>query len=82
MGTQTAEATVPVLDAPQILPALNWLLTENLTLDSKGRAQGAIDSRAATTGEIPDPSSTSGRSRARSRRGGRRWSCSRRRCSA
>ena len=56
MGTQTAEATVPVLDAPQIpAPGDRAKPTENLTLDSKGVPQGAIDSRAATTGEIPDP---------------------------
>lgn len=56
MGTQTAGATVPVLDAPQIpAPGDRAKPTENLTLDSKGVPQGAIDSRAATTGEIPDP---------------------------
>ncbi len=56
MGTQTAEATLPVLDAPQIpAPGDRAKPTENLTLDSKGVPQGAIDSRATTTGEIPDP---------------------------
>jgi hypothetical protein len=56
MGTQTAEVTVPVLEEPQIpAPGDRAQPTENLTLDSKGVPQGAIDSRAATTGEIPDP---------------------------
>jgi hypothetical protein len=56
MGTQTAEASLPVLEAPQIpAPGDRALRTKNLTLDSKGVPQGAIDSRAATTGEIPDP---------------------------
>jgi len=56
MGPQTAEATVPVLDAPQIpAPGDRAKPTENLTLDSTAVPQGAIDSRAATTGEIPDP---------------------------
>jgi hypothetical protein len=56
MGTQTAEATVPVLEAPQIpAPGDRAEPTENLTLDSKGVPEAAIDSRAATTGEIPDP---------------------------
>jgi hypothetical protein len=56
MGTQTAETTLPVLDAPQIpAPGDRAEPTENLTLDSKGVPQGAIDSRAATTGGIPDP---------------------------
>jgi hypothetical protein len=56
LGTQTAEASLPVLEAPQIpAPGDRALRTENLTLDSKGVPQGAIDSRATTTGEIPDP---------------------------
>ena len=56
MGTQTAEATLPVLDAPQIpAPGDRAEPTENLTLDSKGVPRSAIDSRAATTGQIPDP---------------------------
>jgi hypothetical protein len=56
MGTQTAETTVPVLDAPQVpAPGDRAKPTENLTLASKGVPQGAIDSRATTTGEIPDP---------------------------
>jgi hypothetical protein len=56
MGTQTAEATVPVLEAPQIpAPGDRAEPTENLTLDSKGVPEAAIDSRAVTTGEIPDP---------------------------
>ena len=56
MGTQTAETTVPVLEAPQIpAPGDRAMPTENLTLDSEGVPEGAIDSRAATTGTIPDP---------------------------
>jgi hypothetical protein len=56
MGTQTAEASLPVFEAPQIpAPGDRAMRTQNLTLDSKGVPQGAIDSRAATTGEIPDP---------------------------
>lgn len=56
MGTQTAEATVPVLEAPQIpAPGDRALPTENLTVDSRGVPEGAIDSRATTTGKIPDP---------------------------
>jgi hypothetical protein len=56
LGTQTAEATLPVLDAPQIpAPGDRAPRTENLTLDSTGVPEGAIDSRATTTGEIPDP---------------------------
>jgi hypothetical protein len=55
LGTQTAEASLAVLEAPQIpAPGDRALRTENLTLDSKGVPRGAIDSRAAT-GEIPDP---------------------------
>ncbi len=56
MGTQTAEATIPVLGDPQIpAPGDRAEPTENLTLDSTGVPEGAIDSRAAATGEIPDP---------------------------
>jgi hypothetical protein len=56
MGTQTAEATLPVLDAPQIpAPGDRAKPTVNLTLDSKGVPQGAIDSRAANGGAITDP---------------------------
>ena len=56
MGTQTAETTVPVLDEPQIpAPGDRAEPTENLTLDSKGVPEGAIDSRATSTGAIPDP---------------------------
>lgn len=36
-------------------PGDRALPTDNLTIDSKGAAPGAIDSRAATTGEVPDP---------------------------
>lgn len=55
MGTQTAEASLPVYETPQIpAPGDRAQPTENLTLDSKGVPEGAIDSRAATTGEIPD----------------------------
>ena len=54
LGPQTAEATLPVLEAPQIpAPGDRAKPTENLTLDSKAVPPGAIDSRA-TTGEIPD----------------------------
>jgi hypothetical protein len=56
MGTQTAAATIPVLDAPQIpAPGDRAMPTDNLTVDSKGIPEGAIDSRATTTGKIPDP---------------------------
>ena len=56
MGTQTAEASLPVLEAPQIpAPGDRAPRTENLTLDSKEVPPGAIDSRAANGGEIPDP---------------------------
>jgi hypothetical protein len=56
MGTQNAEASLPVLEAPQLpAPGDRAMPTENLTLDSKGVPQGAIDSRATTTGTIPDP---------------------------
>jgi hypothetical protein len=55
MGTQTAEASIAVLEAPEIpAPGDRAPRTENLTLGSKGVPQGAIDSRATTTGEIPD----------------------------
>ncbi|HET7234909.1 MAG TPA: hypothetical protein VFK59_00580 [Actinomycetota bacterium] len=56
IGTQVAETTVQVLEAPQLpAPGDPALPTENLTLDSAGVPEAAIDSRFATDGEIPDP---------------------------
>jgi len=56
LGTQVAETTIQVLEEPQLpAPGDAALPTENLTVDSKGVSEAAIDSRFATDGEIPDP---------------------------
>jgi hypothetical protein len=56
IGSQVAETTVQVLEAPQLpAPGDPALPTENLTMDSTGVPEAAIDSRFATEGEIPDP---------------------------
>ncbi len=56
VGTEQALATFAVGEQPALpAPGDPALPTENLTLDSKGVPQAAIDSRAATEGEVPDP---------------------------
>ncbi len=56
VGTQQALATLAVGEEPGIrAPGDPALETENLTLDSKGVPEAAIDSRFVTEGEIPDP---------------------------
>jgi hypothetical protein len=56
VGTQQALATLAVAEEPGIpAPGDPALETENLTLDSKGVPEAAIDSRFVTDGEIPDP---------------------------
>jgi len=56
VGTQQALATLAVGEEPGIpAPGDPALETENLTLDSKGVPEAAVDSRFVTDGEIPDP---------------------------
>lgn len=56
LGPQAAETTIQVLEGPQLpAPGDRAAPTENLTLDSKGVPETAIDSRFATEGAIPDP---------------------------
>jgi hypothetical protein len=56
LGSQTGVGTFEVREeAAQPAPGQPALATENLTLDSKGVPESAIDSRYATDGEIPDP---------------------------
>lgn len=56
IGPQLSKTTMQVLEEPQLpAPGDDALPTENLTLDSRGVPEAAIDSRAATEGEIPDP---------------------------
>jgi hypothetical protein len=56
VGTQQALATLAVAEDSQIpAPGDPALETENLTLDSEGVSEAAIDSRFVTDGEIPDP---------------------------
>lgn len=56
LGPQLAHTTLQVLEEPQLpAPGDPALATENLTVDSKGVPEAAIDSRFATDGEIPDP---------------------------
>lgn len=55
-GTQAAKATFSVAEQPSLpAPGQPALKTENLTIDSKGVPQAAIDSRYTTEGKIPDP---------------------------
>lgn len=56
IGPQTALATLAVAEEPALpAPGQPAPETENLTLDSKGVPEAAIDSRVATEGEVPDP---------------------------
>jgi hypothetical protein len=56
VGTQQALATLAVGEEPALpAPGDPALETENLTLDSKGVPEAAIDSRFVTDGKIPDP---------------------------
>ena len=56
LGPQLAKTTIQVLEEPQLpAPGDAALPTENLTMDSTGVPEAAIDSRFATDGEIPDP---------------------------
>lgn len=56
LGLRSAETTIEVLDEPQLpAPGDPALATENLTVDSEGVPEAAIDSRFVTEGEIPDP---------------------------
>ena len=56
LGPQAAETTIQVLEEPQLpAPGDRATPTENLTMDSKGVPEAAIDSRFTTEGEIPDP---------------------------
>jgi hypothetical protein len=56
LGSQAAQTTIEVLQEPQLpAPGDEALPTDNLTLDSEGVPEAAIDSRFATEGEIPDP---------------------------
>jgi hypothetical protein len=56
LGPQVAKTTLQVLEEPQLpAPGDPALPTENLTLDSKGVPEAAIDSRFTTEGKIPDP---------------------------
>jgi hypothetical protein len=56
LGPQVAQTTLEILEEPQLpAPGDQALPTENLTLDSKGVPESAIDSRFTTEGEIPDP---------------------------
>jgi hypothetical protein len=56
VGTQTSLATLAVAEEPALpAPGDPALPTDNLTLDSKGVPEAAIDSRAQTEGAIPDP---------------------------
>ena len=56
LGEQQALATFAVGEEPALpAPGDPALETENLTLDSEGVPEAAIDSRAVTGGEIPDP---------------------------
>ena len=56
VGPQASLATLAVAEEPALLaPGDPAPPTDNLTLDSKGVPEAAIDSRAATEGEIPDP---------------------------
>ncbi|HEY7661042.1 MAG TPA: hypothetical protein VIC58_10640 [Actinomycetota bacterium] len=56
LGTQRAEATLPVAEAPAIpAPGDEAPATENLTMESTGVPLAAIDSRAATRDRVPDP---------------------------
>lgn len=56
VGAQQALATFAVGEEPALpAPGDPALETENLTLDSKGVPEAAIDSRFVTDGAIPDP---------------------------
>lgn len=56
LGAQKAATTFAVLEQPQLpAPGDKAMPTRNLTVDSKGVPEAAIDSRAAESGEIPDP---------------------------
>jgi hypothetical protein len=56
LGPQLSTTTIQVLEEPQLpAPGDEALPTENLTLDSTGVPEAAIDSRFTTEGEIPDP---------------------------
>jgi hypothetical protein len=53
---RTGRGAFEVLPEPQVpFPGEDALRTENLTVDSRGAPEAAIDSRAATEGGIPDP---------------------------
>lgn len=55
-GAQRATAAFEVLETPALpAPGDEALPTRNLTVDSKGVPEAAIDSRAATEGRVPDP---------------------------
>ncbi len=56
VGPQTAAATFAVAEEPALpAPGDPAPATENLTLESKGVPEAAIDSRVVTEGKIPDP---------------------------
>lgn len=56
LGSQSSLATLAVAEEPGLpAPGQSAPATENLTADSTGVPEAAIDSRVATEGEIPDP---------------------------
>lgn len=56
LGSQSSLATLAVAEEPGLpAPGQPAPATENLTVDSTGVPEAAIDSRVATEGEIPDP---------------------------
>jgi hypothetical protein len=55
-GSRRGRGAFQVLPEPLVpMPGDPALRTENLTVDSKGAPEEAVDSRAATGGRIPDP---------------------------
>ena len=55
-GSQRTSSTFAVTDEPLVpAPGQAALETENLTIDSKGVPDAAIDSRAVNAGDVPDP---------------------------
>lgn len=56
LGAQRAQTTFAVTEGPALpAPGQQALETENLTVDSEGVPEAAIDSRATTDGRVPDP---------------------------
>jgi hypothetical protein len=83
LGPQVAQTTLEILEEPQLpAPGDQALPTENLTLDSKGVPESAIDSRFTTEGEIPDPELHGTTIAAALQEAARSWPCSRRRSTA